>query len=449
MSSVPSRRVLPLVAVVVALVAGRAESAIDVTGTWYLAFDSTQGPLDLVQAGGTLHAGGSWVYNQGTIDSATGVFTLNLAIVDGLPSCATFTGTVDAASRTLTGTARLYTTTFTPGCTALNLFCVCNTEADHPLWGSRAPCGNGVLDPGETCDDGHVAPGDCCGLGCTLDPAGTACADDGNVCTDEACDGAGTCLHTDNTAPCGDPVCAPGGVCSGGVCQPGTPAPAGTACDRDANGCTVDACDGLGACSAGGAFDCGPCATCTPPGGCGPNVRSYCIGGITGLGHRSLDLRTGSTAARERAAFAWADGIVTYPADFGDPTQGTDYELCLFQPATLSTPVTPVGALRIPAGGTCGGRPCWSAVPSGFRFRNPSAKRTGGATFVKLHASQTELTSLVVRGAGAPLGLPASLDLPDVRAQLVATYAGADVRCWEWESGPPMRHTATRFTARR
>jgi|GEM_PF-1863236 len=43
-------------------------------------------------------------------------------------------------------------------------------------------CGNGAINPGETCDDGNRAAGDCCSATCTLDAPGTAC-EDGNGCT--------------------------------------------------------------------------------------------------------------------------------------------------------------------------------------------------------------------------------------------------------------------------
>ena len=43
-------------------------------------------------------------------------------------------------------------------------------------------CGNGTLEPGETCDDGNQTGGDCCSATCTAEPAGTACSD-GNACT--------------------------------------------------------------------------------------------------------------------------------------------------------------------------------------------------------------------------------------------------------------------------
>jgi len=56
--------------------------------------------------------------------------------------------------------------------------------------------------------------------GCLIvnQPAGTPCPDDGNACTIEACDGAGTCAQT--LAIDGSP-CEDGKICKGGLCNPG------------------------------------------------------------------------------------------------------------------------------------------------------------------------------------------------------------------------------------
>lgn len=101
--------------------------------------------------------------------------------------------------------------------------------------------------------------------------AGSPCTDDGNVCTDDECDGAGNCVHPDNFfVPCddgafcnGDDFCL-NGTCSfhngnpcvftecaqgcdemNAVCIPST---AGIQCFDDGEVCTNDQCDGLGAC---------------------------------------------------------------------------------------------------------------------------------------------------------------------------------------------------------
>ena len=56
-------------------------------------------------------------------------------------------------------------------------------------------CGNGVVELGEQCDDGNTAGGDCCSATCQYEGSGSACADDGDVCTSDVCDGAGSCTH--------------------------------------------------------------------------------------------------------------------------------------------------------------------------------------------------------------------------------------------------------------
>jgi cysteine-rich repeat protein len=57
-----------------------------------------------------------------------------------------------------------------------------------------ATCGDGVLEFGESCDDGNVLDGDCCSSICEYDPVGAAC-DDGDPCTAESCDVLAGCVH--------------------------------------------------------------------------------------------------------------------------------------------------------------------------------------------------------------------------------------------------------------
>ena len=137
-------------------------------------------------------------------------------------------------------------------------------------------CGDGLLAPLEVCDDGNTSGGDCCAADCTFEGAGATCPADGNVCTDEVCDGAGTCVSQANVASCDDGLfCTTTDVCGGGLCggsgnpcQGGdicndqcdetsdTCAETGTACE-DGLFCTGnDTCQG-GLCTAGG----DPCLT--------------------------------------------------------------------------------------------------------------------------------------------------------------------------------------------
>jgi cysteine-rich repeat protein len=87
----------------------------------------------------------------------------------------------------------------------------------------KTGCGSGVVCPGEQCDDGNTEDGDCCSSTCQFEQSGSTCESDGLECTDDVCDGAGTCTHPNKSA--------------------------GTACSADENHCTKDECDGAGNCA--------------------------------------------------------------------------------------------------------------------------------------------------------------------------------------------------------
>ena len=80
-------------------------------------------------------------------------------------------------------------------------------------------CGDGQLDPGEDCDDGGNEGGDCCRIDCRFDFPGARCTNDGNECTNDICNGTGTCAHQAGTGPCDDGnACTLDGICSAGAC---------------------------------------------------------------------------------------------------------------------------------------------------------------------------------------------------------------------------------------
>ena len=66
-------------------------------------------------------------------------------------------------------------------------------------------CGNDVVEPGEQCDGGSANGGfgSCCTATCQFEPLGTACPDDGDLCTQDLCNATGTCTHP--VAP--SPIC--------------------------------------------------------------------------------------------------------------------------------------------------------------------------------------------------------------------------------------------------
>ena len=88
-------------------------------------------------------------------------------------------------------------------------------EAGSCIGAAPGPCGDGEVDPGEQCDDGNTADGDCCGANCVFEAAGAQtgqyCTEDGDPCTTDTCDGMGTCVHVPpgQCAACGAPTVIP------------------------------------------------------------------------------------------------------------------------------------------------------------------------------------------------------------------------------------------------
>ena len=143
-------------------------------------------------------------------------------------------------------------------------------------------CGDGSLEPGEQCDDGNTLNGDCCSSTCQLVAAGTACADDGNPCTRDVCNGgAPVCEHPAGNAgtvcrasvgPC-DMVDACDGIATS--CPPDNFQPSIVTCRASAGACDLpEQCTGTGpACPA----DAKSTAVCRPAAG-GCDVAESCNG---------------------------------------------------------------------------------------------------------------------------------------------------------------------------
>jgi hypothetical protein len=184
----------------------------------------------------------------------------------------------------------------------------------HP--NNSAPCTDGLFCNGaDTCAGGScsIHAGDPCagGVECNntcneavdncLAPNGTACTDDGNVCTDDKCNGSGSCNHPPNTAPCNDNTfCNGADTCSGGSCiiHAGNPCTAGpecnnvcnegannclvaanTPCSTDGNVCTDDKCNGTGTCAhTNNIAPCSDGTVCTTPDVCSGGA---CVPGPT------------------------------------------------------------------------------------------------------------------------------------------------------------------------
>lgn len=119
-------------------------------------------------------------------------------------------------------------------------YCELASELCKPGCRSEANCS----DDGNPCTDLFCHNGQC-----QHPPNSAPCPDDGNPCTDDMC-GNGTCQHPPGNSGslCGASLDCSSFRCSNGSCTE-TFEPPGTACTDDGDGCTEDTCDGAGTCA--------------------------------------------------------------------------------------------------------------------------------------------------------------------------------------------------------
>jgi len=251
-------------------------------------------------------------------------------------------------------------------------------------------CGNWLLDPGETCDDGDLVDCDGCDSNCS---PSSMC---GNrlVCGPEECDDG-------NTAE---------GDCCSATCRLET---AGSVCD-DRDPCTIeDACNGSGTCV----------GTETPAPACLIPTQS---------GKSVLIIKSSSLDARNSFRWKWKKGQQTMFADLGSPPGSATYTLCMYDEASGTSRV----AFRavVPGGGASRGRPLWT--DSGAR-RLKYRERDGiadGIGSMSLLAGTDGRATIDLRGKGVHLALPRTIAQdPSVAVQL-KNNAGA---CWGAQYGAP------------
>ena len=448
------------------------------------------------------------------------------------------------------------------------------------LLADDASCGDGVIGEGEECDDGNTTAGDCCSATCTFEAtgsscgsasvtgcsnadtcdgagvcetndvaSGTACPDDGSLCTSDICNGSGSCSHPagnaavecraasdvcdaaescDGTAtPCpsdvkagsgtscgssDDTACTDADTCDGaGVCETNDATP-GTACPDDGSLCTTDicntggacthpagnaavecraasgvcdlaeSCDGtatscpsdakladgtlcndgnacsaatvctVGVCGGGSTTVCGPCESCTGAGGCAVTPREDCKLVTSDCASR-LKLFDNVVDSRDRLDWEWRSGGRTTLAELDDPTNattGSDYAVCMFggtsgDRSLLLSAAVPPGDVDWRVLGAGGSR--------GFQWKDRSASAMGGLTKIELRPGSDGRASVRVQGKGDALVMPGespgtqALPLEDEATLQLQASGGA---CWQAtfkkDGGcPPLRNTSDLF----
>ena len=150
---------------------------------------------------------------------------------------------------------------------------------------------------------------------------------------------------------------------------------------------------------------------------------------------------------QEMLKWRWTRGEETGSDDFGDPTATDDYALCIFEDSAGFPRL--MHATPIPAGGTCGGEPCWTPLGTppgdgGFRYDDVTGSQLGLESLL-LKPGAEGRARITAKSRGAGLGLPPQLDVdPPVTVQLQRE----DGTCWEAYYTTPSVSTDTRFKAR-
>lgn len=153
---------------------------------------------------------------------------------------------------------------------------------------------------------------------------------------------------------------------------------------------------------------------------------------------RASSLKLKSATAKKDPSLAWCfkKGSAT-TADFGDPTTGGSYALCLYDASNAL-----VGTAQVEGGGFCGTKPCWKATGSGWKYANKRGT-SYGVDAVKLKTGSGS-ASMCVQGKHANLPvlpLPATLPL---RAQF-QTSAGS---CFDATYATATKNDASQLSAK-
>ena len=327
-------------------------------------------------------------------------------------------------------------------------------------------CGNGVRTGAEQCDDGNTANGDCCSSTCTFEAVNAACTDDSNACTRDVCNGSGACTHPAGNA--GATCRAAAGLCDRVETCTGTSAacpsdqlqPFGTTCRAAAGGCDVaEVCNGsssacpanqslpngtpcsgsacavagtcqAGACTGGTPVSCGPCETCNPlGGGCVTAPRTSCRLPVTS-GKSTIKIKDSLGGPKgDRVMWKWATGAATALTDFGDPVNSTGLTLCIFDRSQASSPL--LFRASVPAGGTCGTKPCWIGNGKTFKFKN-SAASGDGVSNISLIPGAEGKAKVVVSARGAALSQrPFGVPTPPLSLPFTVQLQSTNGQCWE------------------
>ncbi|MBW2314919.1 MAG: DUF4215 domain-containing protein [Deltaproteobacteria bacterium] len=243
-------------------------------------------------------------------------------------------------------------------------------------------CGDGVLDPGESCDDGGTLQGDGCSSLCEIE-VGFTCSGVPSSCA---------------------AVCTDGLVRGSETCDDGNP--------FDGDGCSSICSVEPGFACTGEPSDCSEACPLAPAGTCttlGPGGRALLF---------IKDDDADGPSAKDRVVFQWVRGPALDQADFGNPLDGGGQHLCLYQDDGTGHQL--LMSLNAPDGVQAPGR--WTEINGrGYRYVDRGLSTDGILKLVaKGGAAGRSKWILIGKGSALPLAgvLPPS---PTVGEWIVQT----------------------------
>ncbi len=229
--------------------------------------------------------------------------------------------------------------------------CEDNTAAGGTCTLTCPPCcGNGVVENGEQCDDGNTVGGDCCSVTCQFEISGRPCAA-ALACTNpDLCDGRGACI---GEVPAG--------------CVDGDP-------------CTVDSCNDVG------------CVNAMHP-------HPYCLEGAKA----SFTMKSATDPAKAKLVWVLKKGGRFAATDLGDPVNTTQYTMCIYDESA--------DVVRLAGSLTVGPSQRWqSKAPKGWKYKDKTATQDG-VMLLQLVSGAGGKTKVKLKAKGATAAWPVPFDV--------------------------------------
>ncbi len=222
----------------------------------------------------------------------------------------------------------------------------------------------------------------------------------------------------------------------------------GVACDSDSNLCTDEQCDGEGSCGLLGELDCDDESLCTQDScvsssGCINEAKPAEGCNLSAGKVQLLIVDSLTNDADDSVQVKWTKGSLGL-SELGTPSGSTDYGLCVYDANGE------VLSLSVPGGGSCGDTPCWTLKGAGYKYsdKRKPAVNDGVQSIVSKSSSEGK-ASLQMKGKGQnvpSIRLGTGLSYP-VTVQIMTSDAACFATTFSHEN--ERKNSGTKFFAAR